>query len=389
MEEDAAGRGRRELLERRMFHLKRFDSAEYILASGQKSRYLREVEKAEEYEKKHRLTHEHFELHGHEERDEVWSPSSADSASKKTHPLRNAIVIDPEQQALHTEELVQHEAGRRALLRRKLAHSRRFDSGDYFLHKPSDEDVVAQSTLRVHVKPGKLGINRREGEGEKVASADQGASAQSPRSPCQTSISPLSARSPGSLGVLPSRFIRKKIAHKRWDSGDYNALRCPESPKEVVAPDLDLMSVSSAEHTDAESKIEDSLCSNDSSELSFCTRSPKPSGLRTSLSSPLKTDQLSKESTVKNKLRVQTAAKKHLEAHNRGVQRFDSADYFRGLSPPSQNFKNGWLDVAKSPPPKKKAGKSSLGENTLAQRNLRAAKLERKKSQREQDFNVL
>lgn len=126
---DASLLGRQELLRRRMFELKRFDSAEYVLAAQQavretanssakqndkivneegifesdgaghqgvgRQRYMDQVQAAEAYEREHHLDHEHFETHVHSGDCNLGKAavSPTRNSLRRQHPLQVSLLF--------------------------------------------------------------------------------------------------------------------------------------------------------------------------------------------------------------------------------------------------------------------------------------------------------
>lgn len=309
---------------------------------------------------------------------------------------------------MHANKLVQIEAGKRALLRRKLAHTRRFDSGDYFRHLRPDEEVLDESPLRISVNVQQTIDSHQSAPSQSLQAAtnlgiERGSSSKSSSS---SSSSSSSNQMLSNSGALARRFLDKKFSRKRWDSGDYNALRSAPKLSPTGAglaagspPDLDIMSVSSAE---GECKIDDSASGYESpasvNGLSggMHGRPPEVPKLARIHGDSFSSngDMSAGDSSEKQSLTAMQqhalrsppmelskgAAQEHFSHHQRVPRRFDSADYFRGLSPPSQSCPDGPLDEALSPRPWGK----KLGKSTLAVRELCVAK-----AQREKDMDVL
>eukprot|EP00516_Mucochytrium_quahogii_P007771 CAMPEP_0203757954 /NCGR_PEP_ID=MMETSP0098-20131031/10774_1 /ASSEMBLY_ACC=CAM_ASM_000208 /TAXON_ID=96639 /ORGANISM=" , Strain NY0313808BC1" /LENGTH=411 /DNA_ID=CAMNT_0050650199 /DNA_START=364 /DNA_END=1598 /DNA_ORIENTATION=- len=403
--------GRKEVLDRSMFELKRFDSAEYF-SSGEKSSYLKDLSKSNKASMGRIKRLDVGKGSGSTAYSSDYSTvsdcanSRASSLSEKTesYPTTKKQMMN-----VRVRQVAESEAGKRVLLERKIRQLRRFDSGDYFLGRKTDEEIVANKPLTVNVDSDSEDELRTKKQLREKKIETRRHSAK-----------------------LAQRFLKKKGVRKRWDSGDYNALLTTGSPSSEGTPDLDTMSVSSAEQSDGycshETKSEEpvhyesdnsltkkdsfiheqsvsprgdnsnSKCSRSRSSSSILSKLPYYSALgKTAEHGPV-TDGLpptpprstirqteKKQGLAKNRFAspvamAQSAAKKHFGRHQKRSKRFDSADYFRGLSPPSQECEADSFKELGSPTNNYKSTGTTLGASTLVQRQIRAEKLRKERS---------
>jgi hypothetical protein len=202
--------------------------------------------------------------------------------------------------------------------------------------------------------------------------------------------------------------LQKKSDRKRWDSGDYNALLSgarshthePSPPLPASKPDLDVMSLSSAEGEvktesldsvyDAAARVQRRVLGPAGGDAP-CPPEPASTsagaGSGTATSAPAQTQV---QAQVQGRAHDVDESGLDLAAHSAATQRFlhnqpksrrfDSADYYRGVGRRAQECEQGGpLQQHATPSPKAK-----LGQSTLQQRELHAAKL-----QRERDFDAI
>jgi len=394
-------RGRRELLERKMFHLKRFDSAEYVLAaksgSHDKEKYENDLEATEAYEREHDISHEHF-LH-HE------------NAEKGKHPVVHTGPGSHPLQKTGTKKCTAL-LGQRELAQRQMFHLKRFDSAEYVLSKDLEsyhheleateayerEHFLTHEHFETHKTPGRTSRPKRTKHPLTTRLAAQEAFSENKSSAAsdQQASSGQSTPRPRSA-IVAQRFLKKRTARKRWDSADYNALvTSPGGSQRSATPDLDVMSLSSADQTDGEVKMEDSPGPFDSAdkfrpnydqykatfshsrikEATLPAPPPAPSQAARGCNMEELSERSISGAIAKPPMQdlSPAAAKSLFELHQRRSRRFDSADYFRGIGPASQDCEDGPLEAPLSPRP-------LLGKSTLAQRQLRAEKMQRQRAQ--------
>jgi len=208
-------------------------------------------------------------------------------------------------------------------------------------------------------------------------------------------LRPTTAAPPSQTNAMLARFLRKRGARKRWDSADYNALLAGQSgaPAPNAKPDLDVMSVSSADQTDGETKSDDPYGSASESSLpapreplahkrsagnlSEANRPGRACAGAVKLCPPARPPPALPAASAGVSARLShSAAQQHFLHHQKRSRRFDSADYFRGVGKPSQECEDGPLEAPLSP-------RQTLGKSTLALRDLRGAR-----KRREQDMAI-
>ncbi|CAK9053080.1 unnamed protein product [Durusdinium trenchii] len=401
--------GRRELLSRRMFQIKRFDSAEYVL-SDCKQDYVREV----------RGNHDKARQLHHIVDDDLTpgspggpggeSGATRDVGSFSEGPRRRQEEAETRSHVLpprtRPSRLGQSDAGKRALLGRKLRRDRRFDSGDYFRGVEAEEDVVAKRVQSQPKPPPLVGPKDRKQvspkeptklckrtSGDEVESLVQrvpedGLRQREQNEEEEEEEAKPSSKDMASLDRPPSAMMAKRIlqktgARKRWDSADYNALLSSGDDDSGFSncdnddtPDLDLGRVSLGGRSDSASLESKSYASDIEAReaafrlartgekeahplvntQSFVTPTEnRAASQHAATATTTRTAQAATEATQSaghKTLAVQLAAQQRLNKNRPRAKRFDSADFFKSRADPPRAPRNKLVRPGTTPPPK-------------------------------------
>jgi len=225
--------------------------------------------------------------------------------------------------------------GRKKLLDRRMSEMKRFDSADFFRRGDTSErdsylkDVGNRPDGRNNNwSPEVFKEVKTNHKSKEVSTGDNWSPVRNELSIVEQKLTDEEGnKSPSTM--LAERCLRQR---KRWDSADYNViLNTAQTPKKQdKKPQLDALK-------DVQTNY-------------------KPPAIPRG-----------KQSTAQPHM----VAALHMQRTRRKVKRFDSADYFRGMSPPSNECDMSPIPVSPRAPP----GKTTLGASTIALRDLKAAKL--------------